>query len=216
MTRFLGKELLDRYHWSDQVAVGGDKKGGIEIVVEGVLHQLDGNIHVRHRFVRDVMYMAAAPAGKRIELIPTIENREIGARLEGIRVRALALHLVRGRAHPRGRHRAQFAPRGSAGFCAGSGRWSGGATPSTFLKPALCRCASSLLVFPAATDWWSAGDSARACGPTPYWRTAMCADCVPAPSGKSAEFKARSLSGVASGGHQQLPFDNPLVEVEFK
>ena len=26
----------------------------------------------------------------------------------------------------------------------------------------------------------------------------------------------RSLSGVASGGHQQLPFDNPLVEVEFK
>jgi hypothetical protein len=114
----LGKELLDCYHWSDQVAVGGDKKGGIEIVVEGVLHQLDGNIHVRHRFVRDVMYMAAAPAGKRIELIPTIENREIGARLEGIRVRALALHLVRGRAHPRGRHRAQFAPRGSAGFCA--------------------------------------------------------------------------------------------------
>ena len=69
----MGKELLDRYHWSDQVAVGGDKNGGIEIVVEGVLHQLDGNIHVRHRFVRDVMHMAAAPAGKRIELIPTID-----------------------------------------------------------------------------------------------------------------------------------------------
>ena len=65
-------------------------------------------------------------------------------------------------------------------------------------------------------DWWSAGDSVTARGPTPYWRTAMCADCVPTPSGESAQFRARSLSGVASGCHQQLPFDNPLVEVEFE
>jgi hypothetical protein len=66
------------------------------------------------------------------------------------------------------------------------------------------------------TDWWSAGDSVTARGPTPYWRTAMCADCVPTPSGESAEFMACSLSGVASGCHQHPPFDNPLVEVEFK
>ena len=65
-------------------------------------------------------------------------------------------------------------------------------------------------------DWWSAGDSVTARGPTPFWRTAKCAGCVPTPSGESTEFKASSLSGVASGRHQQLPFDNPLFEVEFK
>jgi hypothetical protein len=36
------------------------------------------------------------------------------------------------------------------------------------------------------------------------------------PSGNLAEFKARRLSGVAFGCHQQLPLANPLVEVEFK
>jgi hypothetical protein len=35
----------------------------------------------------------------------------------------------------------------------------------------------------------SSGKPLLARGPTPYWRTAMCADCVPTPNGKSVAYR---------------------------
>ncbi|MGA2773769.1 MAG: hypothetical protein ABSG26_23465 [Bryobacteraceae bacterium] len=83
------------HHRSNQVAVGGDKKGGVDPVFERVLHQLNRDVHIGHLLVRDLVDEPAVAAREGIELVSAVENGDVGEGMQGVQVRGLTLHLVR-------------------------------------------------------------------------------------------------------------------------
>jgi hypothetical protein len=63
---FLRKEPPYRLDRPDEVTISRDQQGHVQTILEGVAHQFNGDIHVGHLFVINILAVAALAARERI------------------------------------------------------------------------------------------------------------------------------------------------------